>query len=109
MPAEELKPIYSSLEQDPGAGETIDTFIIGLAERVDTLQDTERLGDLSQLAALTAALIADAQRAGFESLAEIGKAVQSACFDEDAPAVRERLCDLTDESQRARLGHKGSV
>lgn len=109
MPLGDLKPIYSSLEDDPGAGETIDAFVVGLAERVDVLQDIEREGDLARLASLTAALIADAQRAGFGSLVEIGRALERACYDADEKSARDQLCRLTDEAQCARLGHKGSV
>jgi hypothetical protein len=108
-PLDGLKPIYSSLEHDPGAGETIETFIVGLAERVDVLQDTQRLGELEQLHALCDTLIADAVGAGFESLADLGRSLQDACRAGDGDAVRERLCRLTDEAQCARLGHRGAV
>jgi len=109
VPNETLKPIYSSLGDDPAAGETVDAFVIGLAERIDTLQDAEAGGDLGQIAELTSRLIADAATAGFADFEKVGRQLEAACFEKDGKAARQCLIDLTELSQRIRLGHRGAA
>ncbi|MFQ5417050.1 MAG: hypothetical protein ACE5FL_08415 [Myxococcota bacterium] len=104
-----LKPIFSSLEEDPEAGVAIDAFVVGLGERVDMLQDAEVEGDLRQLAALAGGVITEADKAGFAPLSDVAKRLESACFDGDAVMARACLCELTDAAQCVRLGHKGAV
>ena len=109
MPAERLKPIYSSRSDDPSVDEVVDRFVVGLAERIDMLQDAEADGDLAQLAALARGLIAAANEAGFEALAGIAKALEAACCDDEPQSARERLLGLTEIAQRIRLGYRGAA
>jgi hypothetical protein len=109
MPAELLKPIYSSRSDDPDLGEAVDRFVIGLAERIDLLQDAEADGDLAQLAGLASGLIVEADAAGFEALARTARALEAACSDDEPKAARKQLLGLTEIAQRIRLGHKGSA
>jgi hypothetical protein len=104
-----MKPIYSTLGDDPSSGEAIDSFVVGLAERIDMLQDAEAGGDLAQLAGQASLLIVEAAEAGFAAFEKVGKELEAACFEKDGKAARQRLVELTELSQRIRLGYKGSV
>jgi hypothetical protein len=109
VPSEALKPIYSTLGDDPSSGATVDAFVVGLAERIDVLQDAEAVGDLAQLANLANRLIADASESGFADFEQVGKELEAACYEKDGAAARQRLVELTNLSQRIRLGHKGAA
>ena len=109
MPAELLKPIYSSRSDDPSVGEAVDRFVIGLAERIDLLQDAEADGDLAQLAVLASGLIVEADAIGFEAFARTARALEAACSDDEPEAARKQLLGLTEIAQRIRLGHKGAI
>lgn len=109
MPAERLKPIYSSRSDDPSVDEVVDRFVVGLAERIDMLQDAEADGDLAQLAALAGELTRAADAAGFEALTSIAKALEAACSDDEPQSARKRLLGLTEIAQRVRLGYKGAA
>ena len=41
----EREPIYSTFEEEPILRESISAFVVGLAERVDILQDVFSSGD----------------------------------------------------------------
>jgi len=62
------KPILSSRSDEPAAAEQIEDFLVGLAERVDGLQDAEFKGDLKELAAMAHALGTTARGLGFDLL-----------------------------------------
>ena len=109
MSADAMKPIFSSIAGDPDSDKTVGAFVVGIAERIDTLQDAEVCGDLAQLAALASGLIVESAAAGFDALAEVGKLLETACFQEDAKAARQQIVELTDLSQRIRLGHKSAL
>jgi hypothetical protein len=109
MSAERLKPIYSSRSDDPPGGDSVDRFVLHLAERIDVLQDAEIDGDLAQLATLARDLAIEAADTGFEALVALAETLESACLEGDAACARERLLDLTTIAQRIRLGHKGAV
>jgi hypothetical protein len=109
MTAATLKPIFSSHKDDLDTGDSINSFVISLGERIDMLQDAEIEGDLSQLAALAGGLIIAADKAGFEPLSALARRLETACFDDDAKDAHARVCELTDIAHRVRLGHKGSV
>jgi len=108
MSAERLKPIYSSRSEDSRDGDAIDRFVIHLGERIDELQDAEAEGDLTLLAALASELMAEADAAGYDSFVSYAKELEAACLGEDAEAAREQLLDLTEITQRIRLGHRGA-
>ena len=103
------RPIYSSRADDPAFIDTIDAFVIGLAERIDHLQDADCQGDLKQLAEFVGALNTDSAAAGFEPLAQAARAVESTCTEEDVEAAHRALVELTGIAQRIRLGHPGAV
>ena len=109
MSSLDMKPIYSSHGDDPSVGDAVDRFVVGLAERIDQLQDAEVDGDLSGLVGLAAGLRAEAEPAGYAALAGIAEALEIACIGENPEAVREQLIELTNIAQRVRMGHKGAV
>ena len=65
------KPIYSVHDEDAALREPINDFVIGLAERVDRLQDLHSLADLSRLAELCGDLADEAGRLGYPLLASV--------------------------------------
>jgi hypothetical protein len=109
MASDPPKPIYSTRIDDPEASEALDRFVIGLAERIDVLQDAEASGDFRQLAALAGQLSCDAEATGFGSLTSAAQALESACFEGDPKLARESTLDITEIARRIRLGHKGSA
>jgi HPt (histidine-containing phosphotransfer) domain-containing protein len=109
MATDPPKPIYSTCGDDPDVGEALDHFVIGLAERIDILQDAEASGDFPQLASLAGQLAVDAEATGFGALASAAQALESACFGGDPKLARETTLDITEITQRIRLGHKGAA
>jgi HPt (histidine-containing phosphotransfer) domain-containing protein len=103
------RPIYSSRADDPAFIDTIDAFVISLAERIDDLQDADRHGDLKQLADLARALASDSVAAGFALLAGAAQAVEAVCSEEDTEAAHRSVVELTGIAQRIRLGHPGAL
>ncbi len=104
----EERPLYSTRAEDPKAEEAIDAFVVGLAERIDALQDAECAGRLDRMAAPAAALKADADANGFDSLARRAAAVEASCREGDVPGARKHLIDLTAIAKRVRMGHRGA-
>jgi hypothetical protein len=102
------RPIFSSRMDDPELADAIDAFVVGLAERVDHLQDAEAHRNLEQLSLLATRLAADAEKLGFAYLATSAGAVEAACSAEDASAAHKSVVEVTHVSQRVRLGHRGS-
>jgi len=102
-------PILSRLADDPAEGEAIDAFVVGLAERVDTLQDCEARGALAPLSESVAALAADADKVGFDSLARVALSIRDACRAHAGDAARKGLVELTETARRIRLGHRGAA
>lgn len=103
------KPIYSSRAGDPSIDEAVDRFVIGLGERVDQLQDTESEGALKKLAEFAGTLADEAEETGYGTLANAAHALESACLDRDSKLAREATIELTEITQRVRLGHKGAA
>lgn len=109
MPDAYPKPIYSSRAGDPSIDEAVDRFVIGLGERIDLFQDTELEGALERLAELARTLADEAEETGYGALAAAARTLESACLEHDAKLVREATLELTEISQRVRLGHKGAA
>lgn len=105
----EDKPIYSSRVDDVEFREAIDEFVVGLAERIDQLQDAEARRDLKLLAELCRPLIDAAPQLGFEPLSRCAEAVAGACRAQDPSGALRYLVDLTQIARRIRLGHRGAV
>ena len=106
---ERIRPIFSSRADDPGLSEAIDAFAIGLAERIDRLQDADGETDLSGLAALAGDLAAEAEPLGYEPLARVARVVEAAARDEKAEEAHENLVKLTEIAYRIRMGHRGAL
>jgi len=102
-------PVYSTLEDDLELREEISEFVIGLAERIDTLQDAESAPDPMLLVARSRSLVEDARRFGYAALAAVGEEVVSAREQDKPQVVREKLLELTELARRVRLGHRGAA
>src|SRR5262245_27182132 len=102
-------PIFSRLVDDPAFGEAVDEFVVGVAERVDHLQDADSKGDLAELRRLSAQLGVDARTAGFDLLADVAGAVESACLDRAYKPAHDGVVALTELARRIRLGHRGAM
>jgi hypothetical protein len=102
-------PLYSNRVDDPAYGELIDEFVVGVAERVDHLQDADSKGDLAELARLAAQLDDDARGAGFDLLADVARAVERACLDAAARPAHDGVVALTELARRIRAGHRGAL
>jgi HPt (histidine-containing phosphotransfer) domain-containing protein len=103
------KPILSSRSDEPEAAEQIEGFVVGLAERVDNLQDAEFKGDLEELATMAHTLGTAAIELGFDLLAASASDLERCCLSDSVEQVRETLIDLTEIAKRVRMGHRGSV
>jgi hypothetical protein len=102
-------PIYSKLVDDPAYGEVIDEFVVGVAERIDHLQDADSKGDLGELRRLAAQLAIDARTAGFDLLADVAGAVEAASLDRAGKPAHDGIVALTELARRIRLGHRGAM
>jgi hypothetical protein len=103
------RPIYSSFADDPAQQDLIDSFVVGLAERVDELQDCEARSEFELLKVRAEALLGDARKAGYDALAQGAAAVRAAARDTALREARKALIELTEVSQRVRLGHRGAA
>ena len=102
-------PIYSARDDDPDLHDELSEFVIGLAEEIDQLQDTEANGDLERLDELCHHLGQRAQRVGYQILAEVAFAVCQACREHKPESAQQGLVELTDLGQRIRRGHRGAA
>jgi hypothetical protein len=103
------KPIYSSRAEELELRDAIDEFAIGLAERVDQLQDADFNRDWESLSAQSKTLVEDAKRVGFGPLSRSAEVVAEACESADGELIHKYLCALTDVAKRIRRGHRGAV
>ena len=106
---EPLRPLYSTRADDPEAAAPIEAFVIGLAERIDALQDAEGRGDYAQIARAVARLATDAHAAGYEALAAVARDLAEAATQEKSEEAHGRLVELTGLSIRVRMGHRGAA
>ncbi len=102
-------PIHSTRGKDPAAEESIQTFVVSLAERIDGLQDADSRGDLALLGELAQTLTEEADLQGFGVLARCAEVVVMGSRDSDAAGVHKNLVELTRIARRVRLGHAGSM
>jgi hypothetical protein len=100
--------IYSERAGDPDLEEALDQFVLGLAERIDRLQDAESAGDLEGLAKLAADLVRDAQALGYPQLASAGLGVVEVARQGDKARVLGGVLAITEIGYRVRLGHRGA-
>jgi len=108
-PPERPRPIYSSLADDPAQQDLIDAFVVALAERVDELQDCEARCEFERLRTRAEALLSDARKAGYDVLVRCAESVGEAARGRHSREARKALIELTEVSQRVRLGHRGAA
>jgi hypothetical protein len=89
--------------------EGIDRFVLGLAERVDRLQDHELHAHWSALAQEASGLAADAASAGYEPVSLQASHLASSARAEKAEDAHAHLVGLTQLARRVRLGHRGAM
>lgn len=102
------KRIYSTLDGEPELEQSIEDFVVTLAERVDRLQDAQILGDLTALEEQSGELRDVAQRLGYPALTEAATALAEACHAGDSEGALERLFALTEIAGSVRRGHRGA-
>ena len=88
--------------------EAIERFVVGLAERIDHLQDAERDGDLRRLGSLAHELAEQAGTVGYEPLDRAARLVAESALADKGAELRSQLVELTAVAQRVRLGHPGA-
>jgi HPt (histidine-containing phosphotransfer) domain-containing protein len=107
---QERKParIYSAFDGKPELEEAIDAFVVGLAERIDFLQDAQASGDLEALARLSLELSDDARRLGYPQLAQASHELAQACAQRAPSAALRGVLEVTELGRRIRMGHPGA-
>ena len=106
---ERKTPIRSTQEDIPELAEEIDRFVVGLAERVDSIQDAELVESFAQVSLLARQLSTDADRLGYPRMAENAKSVAMSAEDGKTDSLQESIIELTDLAQRVRRGHRGAA
>ena len=107
--SERKPPIRSTQEDVPDLVQAIDRFVIGLAERIDEIQDAELQASLAELGRLAGMLAGDADRLGYPGLAQVARNAVSASTDGKRDAVQDAVVELTEIAQRVRQGHRGAA
>jgi hypothetical protein len=103
------KPLVSTRAHDPDVEERLDTFVVGLGETVDALQDAEAAGDHGLLARLAADLARVAEELGYPPMAEVASRVVAACQEASPEAAHKAIWNLTELAQRIRRGHRSAA
>jgi hypothetical protein len=106
---ERKPPIRSTQEDVPELAEEIDRFVIGLAERIDEIQDAEIASCTPEVATFARRLATDADRLGYPVMAQTSKSVALAAGDQKIEAMQESIVELTELAQRIRSGHRGAA
>jgi HPt (histidine-containing phosphotransfer) domain-containing protein len=105
----ETRPLFSSFADDPTLGPAIHEFLLGLAERIDALQDAYSRRDFKDLAHLAGGLASQAVAAGFEPLATCASRIETTSLAQKPEPSFRALVELTELVRRARLGHRGAA
>lgn len=106
---EKKPPIRSTQEDVAELAEDLDRFVIGLAERIDAIQDAELVEQCADVSQLARALGNDAERLGYPGMAQNAKTVAAAASDLKLDSLQEAIVELTDLAQRIRRGHRGAA
>lgn len=106
---ERKPPIRSTQEDVVELADDLDRFVVGLAERIDAIQDAELARKQSEVAALARLLANDADRLGYPGMASSAKGVAMAAEDDQPAELQETVAELTDIAQRVRQGHRGAA
>lgn len=99
-------PLVSTLADQPDLEEPIDEFVVGLGERVDSLQDAEAEGDLEGLAKRAFDLAERAQALGYGPMADAATDLVAGCETRSADALHKAVEEITEISKRIRRGHR---
>lgn len=89
--------------------EKIETFVIGLAEHIDNLQDAELSGDFTAIHRSAQDLIAGAKLAGYPALCQVAERVVAACDNADPEEAQKGIIELTELARRVRRGSRGAA
>jgi hypothetical protein len=106
---EKKPPIRSTQEDVAELAEDLDRFVIGLAERIDAVQDAELVEHYDEVSQLARVLANDAERLGYPGMAQSAKSVATAAADSKLDSLQEAVVELTDLAQRVRRGHRGAA
>jgi hypothetical protein len=101
-------PIYSTRADDPELSDAIHAFVVGLAERIDALQDSEVAGSVDEVAGMGRDLGSQSDRLGFELMAASAARLIDSCDAHDPDALHKAVVDVTEIAQRVRQGHRGA-
>jgi hypothetical protein len=101
--------IRSLCEEDPDLEDSIDSFVIHLAEQIDHLQDAEQAGALDALSEQASSIGEEADRLGYPDFARVVQKICAACGEDEAFSVRDQLSQLTELTRCIRLGHRGAA
>ena len=96
-------------ERDINVQDAINEFVIGLAERIDLLQDLHSAANFDRLGKLCGETAEDAERFGYPLLASVARVAVDACLESKAEASEEALVEMTELTQRVRLAHRGAA
>jgi hypothetical protein len=106
---ERKPPIRSTQEDVPELADDIDRFVIGLAERIDAIQDAELARQGDEIARLARALSDDALRLGYPGMSKSARQAVISAEDGKADSLQEAVSGLTEIAQRIRRGHRGAA
>lgn len=109
MAPDRLAPIRSVHEDDPELAPSIDRFVVGLGEWIDTLQDACAAGDLKRVRDEANGQAVEAERLGYPVLAQGAAKVGVAAEQGESQATRKAIGDLIELVQRIRLGHRSAA
>lgn len=103
------RPLFSVFADDPALASVIDSFVLGLAERIDAAQDAYSRRDFKELASLAGTLVGDAATAGFEPLASCASVIEATSQGQQVESTYQALIELTELARCVRLGHRGAA
>ena len=103
------RPLFSSFADDPALGAAIHEFVLGLAERIDALQDAYSRRDFKDLAQIAGGLASHALRVGFEPVASCASQIETTSVAQELEPSYDALVELTELVCRTRLGHRGAA
>ena len=106
---ERKPPIRSTQEDVVELADDIDRFVIGLAERIDAIQDAELSGKFAEVVQMAGRLSAEADRLGYPGMSVSAKGVADAAEDGQPDDLQETIVELTEIAQRIRQGHRGAA
>jgi hypothetical protein len=109
MESRDRGPLYSTRADEPEAASLLDHFVLGLAERIDMLQDADAAHELGALIRGAAMLAQEAEQAGHAVLAAVAVRLADVARQGKAEDAHSELVELTDVAQRVRRGHRGSL